>query len=418
MTTRGGLARVSRAVTHRVRSMKMFNSVATNEARIDRAGGHDLAANPLDHVNAAVDWLVRAQDATNDGGVSRGYNAAWDPYFGPRGWQASYPETTGYIIPTFFDLGEKLGRPDLRARAIRMADWEIEVQLDSGAVQGGTIGEQDPPRPAVFNTGQVILGWLRAHEETSCEDYLEAARRAGGYLCGMQDDDGDFRAGQSAFARAEYRTYNTRVGWALCQLGKYCGEPEYLRAGIRSIEFGMSQQLPNGWFKNNCLDDPAHPLLHTISYATRGILEAGMLLGREYFVESALKTARALAERQRANGRLAGRFADDWTDAADWDCLTGDAQLGIIWWKLGAHTGQEDLQERARRVCAFLMRSQNRSTTDLGIRGGIKGSFPFDGEYGRYQTLNWATKFFLDVMVLAVDLPAQPGSLKVPNTEQ
>jgi len=34
-----------------------------------------------------------------------------------------------------------------------------------------------------------------------------------------------------------------------------------------------------------------------------------------------------------------------------------------------------------------------------GLRGGIKGSYPLDGEYGRYEVLNWATKFFVDALI-------------------
>jgi len=35
-----------------------------------------------------------------------------------------------------------------------------------------------------------------------------------------------------------------------------------------------------------------------------------------------------------------------------------------------------------------------------GLRGGVKGSFPFDGAYGRYEILNWATTFYVDAMLL------------------
>ncbi|HLQ22094.1 MAG TPA: hypothetical protein VK132_02750, partial [Gemmatimonadales bacterium] len=131
-----------------------MNLTAHRERRRDRTGGHPVAANAEDHLVAAIEWLVRAHDATRDGGVSRGYSVAWHPYFRSRGWQPAYPETTGYVIPTMYDAARRLDRPDLRERAVRMADWELQVQLPSGAVQSGVIGEQRVPTPAVFNTGQ------------------------------------------------------------------------------------------------------------------------------------------------------------------------------------------------------------------------------------------------------------------------
>ena len=37
------------------------------------------------------------------------------------------------------------------------------------------------------------------------------------------------------------------------------------------------------------------------------------------------------------------------------------------------------------------------------LRGGVKGSFPVDGDYGRYQLLNWAAKFAIDANILELD---------------
>src|SRR5262245_65419953 len=84
------------------------------------------------NLQSAYQWLCIAQDAAGDGGVAGCYNLL-------KGWGASYPETTGYIIPTFFHCAETFNNPDARRRAIRMADWDIDVQLPSGAVRTGTL---------------------------------------------------------------------------------------------------------------------------------------------------------------------------------------------------------------------------------------------------------------------------------------
>src|SRR2546425_6763626 len=124
------------------------------------------------HMRAAVDWLCRAQDrsASRDGGVSRSYNLIWDPNRGRRGWMSSYPETTGYIIPTMFACHAAFRDSELHRRAVTMADWTCRIQMDNGAVQGGTI--DDPPVPATFNTGQVIFGWVHAFRRTGEARYL------------------------------------------------------------------------------------------------------------------------------------------------------------------------------------------------------------------------------------------------------
>ena len=90
-----------------------------------------------------------------------------------------------------------LQRPELALRADRAALWEIDIQLPSGAVRGGVVGER--PSPAVFNTGQGLFGWLAALRETGAGVVADAARRAGTFLVGVQDSDGHWRRGASVF---------------------------------------------------------------------------------------------------------------------------------------------------------------------------------------------------------------------------
>ena len=77
----------------------------------------------------------------------------------------------------------------------------IGIQMPSGAVQGGTVNE--PPSPAVFNTGQVIFGWVRAFKETGTQRYLDRAQdtRVSPYLRTIRADDPlDVKNGTSAVA--------------------------------------------------------------------------------------------------------------------------------------------------------------------------------------------------------------------------
>ncbi len=152
----------------------------------------------------ALGWICRSQDRVGRGGVA-------DLSF--RGWTPGYPEVTGYIIPTFWDYHHLLGRGELADRAVRMADWELRLQKPSGGFESLYEGWNQPP--VVFNTGQVIRGLLRTHEETGEERYLEAAIRAGDWIVANQERDG-------SWAEANYlgmaRTYDTYAAAGLAQL--------------------------------------------------------------------------------------------------------------------------------------------------------------------------------------------------------
>lgn len=349
------------------------------------------------HRDAAVAWLVRAHDAAGQGGVSRSYCLAWHPYFRTRGWLPAYPETTGYIIPTLFDCAAANGDAALHRRAVAMAEWEIDVQLPSGAVMGGVIGM--PPTPAVFNTGQVIFGWLRAAQETGDDKFVAAAVRAGRFLVEHQDEDGAWRRGLSQYANSGPQTYNTRVAWALLELASVTGERTFRDAATRNIEAALTRQQANGWYAGNCLDDDDAPLTHTIAYATRGILEAGRLLDNDTYLAAAERAAAATLRVQRTDGSLAGRYDREWQPRATWSCLTGNVQLAIVWLRLAVLRREPKWLAAAQRSIRYVASCQDLQSPNPGVRGGIAGSFPIYGSYGRFEYLNWAAKFFVEAVM-------------------
>jgi len=380
-----------------IRAHPLLNPTAFGEGWRERLGGYPADPEHEPHLVGAIEWLIRAHDATPDGGISRGFSLAWHPYFGCRGWQPSYPETTGYIIPTLYAAARRLARPDLATRAGRAARWEIEIQLRTGAVRGGVIGA--PESPAVFNTGQVLLGWLAALEETGDGAFADAARRAARYLVATLDADGRWRSDSSRFARADSTLYNARTAWALAEAGARLQEGRFTNAAARSLRAAAGLQAPNGWLPQCCLSDPERPLLHTLAYAVRGLLEGGRVLGDPRLLRAAERTAGALVATVRPDGWMPGRYRSDWSPAVRWSCLTGEAQMANNWMRLAEITGDPKWLKPVPAVLRFLKRTQNRRSPEPGLRGGIKGAWPVSGAYGAYEVLNWATKFFADALM-------------------
>jgi len=380
-----------------IRAHPLLNPIALGERWRERFARHPADAQHEPHLAAAIEWLVRAQDATTDGGIARAYSLVWHPSYRRGGWQPSYPETTGYIIPTLYGAARRLGRSDLAARAERAARWEIEIQLPTGAVRGGVIGA--PESPAVFNTGQVLLGWLAAFGETGQGSFADAARRAARYLVATLDPDGHWRSDNSRFARADATLYNTRTAWALAEAGARLDERRFTAAAARSLQAAADLQTENGWLPRCCLTDPEQPLLHTLAYAIRGLLEGGRVLGEPRLLHAAERAARSLTAKVRTDGWMPGRYRSDWSPAVRWSCLTGQAQMANNWMRLAEITGDATWLEPVPAVLRFLKRTQNRDSADPGVRGGIKGAWPVSGAYGAYEVLSWATKFFADALM-------------------
>ncbi len=342
---------------------------------------------------AAVQWLARAQDATGTGGVSAYYDRK------NRRWAAAYPETTGYIIPTFYRYAGFSGQDEYRERAKRMAIWETDIQFPEGGVRAGTM-DATPVVPTIFNTGQVLFGWLAAWGQTREPRFRDSLIRAAEWLLAAQDADGAWRRFASPFAVHRVNTYNTRVAFALARAGKALGETRYLDAAVRNVRWALTQMRSNGWLENNDLEDNTRPLTHTIAYATRGILEVGLITADTAFVDAAARIAHAVAGSQRRDGALPGRLDAEWKPASRWSCVTGNAQMAIIWQRLVQETGDHAWRVPAERVNHFNLSIQNLSAADLGVRGGIQGSYPLRGAYMSCRFPNWAAKFFADALLL------------------
>lgn len=379
---------------------------ARAERRRDARGPAPRDPGPETAVAAHLEWIALAQDesATKDGGVARHFSLL-------DGWGASYPETTGYIVPTLLECSRRFGDGELEARAGRMLDWLVSIQLPDGAFQGGMVN-QAPVRPVTFNTGQILLGLAAGAAHFDSQTYADAMARAADWLARTQDADGAWRSAPSPFAGPGDKVYDTHVAWGLLEAARVTGEESWAAAAFANLDWALSYQRANGWFASCCLNDPARPLTHTIGYVLRGIIEGHLYAGDPKYLAPVLRSADALLAAQRADGALPGRLAEDWSPAAGWTCLTGNVQISAVWMMLaglrydeeGEVTGS-DYVAAARQANAMVRRTL-RLEAPPGVAGGVKGSFPVDGDYGRFELLNWAAKFAIDANLMELDVDA------------
>jgi len=345
----------------------------------------------INHLQATIGWLCRAQDVRDGRPDSGGVSAGWSF---EDGWLPSYPETSGYIVETFIAAARILERPELLDRARRIIDWELSIQHADGAFPGhfGEAGSQ----PVVFNTGQIMHGMLAGHLQLGRPECLESAVRAGHWLARHQDTDGCWRKFEH---NGVPHTYNTRATWALLSTALIAGDAQLEEAALRNLEWALLQQQPTGWFANNAFTPNREPFTHTIAYAIRGFLECGVLACNERYVAAAAKAARAMAKAQRADGWLAGTYSENWDAGAGYCCLTGVAQMSLNWTRIAQEAGATELRENARRAIAFLKGHHRLKDRDPILRGAIAGSAPIWGRYSMFEFPNWAAKFFADALM-------------------
>ena len=350
-------------------------------------------------IDAALEWLKRAQDesASADGGVARHFSLV-------EGWASTYPETTGYIVPTFIEQAALTGDTDLTDRAARMLVMLRGVQFDNGGLPGGLVG-QEPQVPVTFNTGQILLGFAAGAKHWGDAETIAAMTRAADFLSESLDPDGCWRSHPTPFARNGDKAYETHVSWGLFEAARVAERDDWGAAGLRQVRWALTHLRPNGFMDACCLTNGAAPLTHTLGYALRGIVEAWRYSGEDEFLDGARTMADGLMTALRPDGFLPGRLRPDWSAQVDWSCLTGAVQIGHSWLLLGDATGEARYADAGRRANAWVRRTVHLDGP-ADQRGGVKGSHPVDNEYGRFQYLNWAAKFMIDSCQRELDMAA------------
>jgi hypothetical protein len=358
----------------------------------DRAGLSDFDPGPDRAIKESIEWICLAQDNSNsqDGGVAHRFSLLDE-------WGASYPETTGYIVPTIIEYAEEKKDEQLLKRAELMLDWLASIQLKEGGFSGGQVGANQKV-PVAFNTGQILLGFVAGARRFG-EKYIEPMRRAADWLIKTQDSDGCWRAFPSPYAVKGDKTYDTHIAWSLLEAAKLEPKKKYLEAGLSNVRWALKSQRDNGWFENCCVIDPLRPLTHTLGYVFRGILEAYRFTQDSNLLVACQKTADGLLSATQNNGYIPGRLFSDWKAAVSWACLTGSVQIAICWFNMYQITGKVVYRDAAYAANIYVRRTM-RIEGPPEIKGAIGGSFPIYGGYCQYSYPNWACKFFIDSNLL------------------
>lgn len=365
---------------------------AKQQLQLDRAGLPTHDAGPAAVAAAGIQWLKRSQDMSiyRDGGSARDFSLI-------KGWASSYPETSGYIVPTLIDYADRTDDLELADRAKRMLDWLVSIQFPDGGFQGGKV-DASPRVPVTFNTGQILMG-LAAGVRRFGDAYRTPMNMAASWLRDSLDADGCWRKHPTPFAAPGVKAYETHVSWGVFDAARLEPNQGFGEAGLKQVRWALTKQADNGWFASNCLELPEEPLTHTIGYVLRGVIEAYRFSGEAEFLMAAQKTADALLNVIGEDGRIGGRLDRNWNPTVSWVCLTGSVQIAACWFLLFSITKKHEYLEAARKANCFVRRAVPL-TGNPDVVGGVRGAFPVNGNYGRYEYLNWAAKFCIDSQLI------------------
>ena len=368
-----------------------------------RGRTRDARMTDRDHLLAATEWLCRAQDVMPDGGVSGRYSLS-------AGWSSSYPETTGYIIPTFLTLAQELDDDRFEERAARAVRFLLAIQLPDGAFPAGEI-RQNTVSPSVFNTAQVLGGLTAWHRRTPDSRTLQSADLAAEWLVSAQSPDGAWRRHVYGGVAT---TYTAHASCWLAEFGEYRGSRALLDAAGRHLDWVLQHfEEETGWFDLAGFFPADHvartAVTHTIAYTLWGVLRTSELLGRDDGIAAVEQAAQPIARQLELTGWLSGVLDHKWRGCAPYGCLTGNAQMALIWLRLYQLTNRVEFRRAAFMALDLVGCAQPMSTRDRTLRGGIPGSAPIWGDYLSCALPSWGAKFYIDGLLAKQRVGSQPG---------
>jgi hypothetical protein len=275
-----------------------------------------------------------------------------------------------------------------------MGDWLIEIQLPSGGA-GEAAGVVNK-KPQIFNTSQIILGWLAIHLETKDDKYfLDAAIRAADWIIENQELDGSWVKSTYAGAKA----YHIRTAWALMELHYITEDKKYCTASELSFNWVLSQANSNGWFKNNNLGASGLTWTHLIGYALVGLMKLDFIrISKTLTLLD--NAAKGLTKKNYSYSLPPGTFDSNWKSEDKWSCLAGNAQIAFFLHRIAEITNNSIFKSNADAIVYGLKEHQFlEEKSDLNFYGGLPGSHPIGGPYLINAIPNWGVKFFADALL-------------------
>ena len=275
------------------------------------------------------------------------------------GFPKSYPEVTGYFIPSLIKWGH-------RSLACAYAEWLCSIQKPDGSWYN-----TEDTAPYIFDTAQILKGLLAIRSEMPQMD-SHILRGCEWILSRMQED------GRLVTPATDAWGADRNVCDEVIHI--YCLSPLLEAAEVfHKPEYREKAGRIWNYYKRNFYDKIMNFSLLSHFYAY--LMEALLDIGEEDMAREAMHR---MEQYQKQSGAVPA-YRD-----CDWVCSTGLFQLSLVWFRLG------DI-ERGNRAFAYACRLQNES-------GGWFGSYSSEENGTERNTyfptgeISWAVKYFMDAL--------------------
>jgi hypothetical protein len=343
------------------------------------------------YLEKGIEWLHNAQFKAGDGGIPA--------YFHTRyGYSASYPETTGYLIKTLCNLQPL--KNELTDCICDVDDMKrlMEAYLIANQNDDGGWGHPgDMKQSMVFDSAQIIEG-LSLIKTDAAE---QAVSKAANFLHNSLKNGSEIF--EPLFGNKFYG-YQARTIAIAAEVAKKI-DSNTLHQFSHSSYAVLRRRLIKGneFYPIGNLVSESKPITHFWAYCIEGMYRASLIfddLEMQNILIEKLLTVNFQFKKLGSTGLYIGPYDQVGGRPV---MITGMAQIALINWMVYSQTGEETYAATALKMGELCKNTVDLQNANLGIRGGVPSCVPFTRKYYKNCYLNWALKFFLDMVIQEVE---------------
>ncbi|GEM_PF-2173456 len=309
-------------------------------------------------------------------------------------WYMPSINLAGEIIPLFYDLSEFLNDETYRKKACELAELIMDKKFRT---------VENLYTLPVFQASQIMSGLLEFYKHESDDKALYLIVKIAEWLASIQDPDGKWKYIFEGEKEIRFLTYDTRSAYVLLELWKLTGISRFYNCADKNIKFVLSQQLSNGWYRNNSPYPEDEAELRYIAYVMNSVLWSGIILEDKRYINSAKICADTLIKMQNNKGDLPVKYNKLFHPVATKTCCAGNAQIAIALFDLFEVCEDQKYLESALRINKSLCEIQNTNSDSGKIGGAILS------ERGSRIYSSYATMYFIRSLLKHYEMVLNEG---------
>jgi hypothetical protein len=266
-----------------------------------------------------------------------------------------------------------------------------------GGFTGGRQGMSNFGKPSLFNSGQIALGLTDYYQLRPNDKLIDVMEKLGVFFKnalqnGVLSKNFCFRGRDSSYyTRAIWgagRLFQAMSDNTGCELVQTTSEKLIARASAdgRISKWGFSDDFS---------------VLHTVIYTLRGFWELGELYDNDHYKLVAINGMKWLetsgSKIKVGSRKVSASFPEEISGEL---CLTGLAQQAVLAGKMREDKVDIDYSLHFDNALFVLKANQLVGMHNTNIEGLLLGSNPFNGRYQPFCCPEWATKFFIDALLI------------------